>query len=450
MRRTPLAFLALLLGTTLASPALAAEQAGVSAAVTGTVELTRLAGNVVGHKVASGEDIFLNDEIASGANSGMQVLLLDETVFTIGPESAILIDDFVYDPQTGSGEVSAQVVKGVFRFVTGRVAARNPEAMNVKLPAGSIGIRGTMVGGIVRPDGSATVFLLGAGPLNDLEAKPGAIVVTNAGVSEWIRTPSWGVELFPGEPPRVIKVDRSLIMEVTGKVNDPAGYDKPGSVQITWFEETRSVAEDSGQATAEGARNGRGSLVLVEEGDALTDLLDDAIETIEPFEIAEQPGGRQLATVEQLLAVPSGISSYAGSAALSDGGAYDFDLLLDFDTREVVANFFNIESPSLGFEAASSFASDDFSNGLGGNAAFQMQGSPIFDGVCGEVGCSVDVDAAFFDAASPPQTADHRLVIHDDLGEFPDVAGEAMGTPGVVFEGRYDESPAGDAGSSYG
>ena len=424
--------LALVLLVALASPALAAEQAGVSAAVTGTVELTRQASRVVGRKVASGEDIHLDDEIASGPRSGMQVLLLDETVFTIGPESAIVIDEFVYDPQSGAGEVSAQVVKGVFRFVTGRVAARRPDAMNVKLPAGSIGIRGTMVGGIVRPDGSATVVLLGAGPANDLDREPGAIVVTAAGVSEWIRTPGWGVELIPGQPPRVVKVDPDLIRQVTGQVNDPANHDKPDAVQVTWFEETSSAAEDSGQSTAQGGQYGRSSLLLIEEGTAVTNALEDVIEIASP----DPELGRQLATVEQLLAVPSGFSSYAGSAGLSDGGTYQFDVGLDFDTWQVFASFFDIASPSLGLSASSSFAIDDFSAGLGGNASYRLQGSPINDGLCAQAGCSVDVGAMFFDAASPPRTADHQIVIQDNAAQVPDVMGQAVNTPGSFFPGE--------------
>ena len=102
--------------------ATAAEQAGVSAAVRGDVQLTRLP-EVVGRQITSGEPIFLTDRILSGPSSGMQILLLDETIFTIGPGSQLTIDEFVYDPETGAGRVSATVARGVFRFVTGKVAA---------------------------------------------------------------------------------------------------------------------------------------------------------------------------------------------------------------------------------------------------------------------------------------------------------------------------------------
>ena len=40
------------------------------------------------------------------------------------------------------GKITARVTKGLFRFVTG-IARRDPAKMKVKLPVGTIGIRGT-------------------------------------------------------------------------------------------------------------------------------------------------------------------------------------------------------------------------------------------------------------------------------------------------------------------
>jgi hypothetical protein len=154
-------------------------QAGVSAAVKGEIQIASL-GATVGRFARSGDDIFLGDTISSGDDAGMQVLLMDETVFTIGAQSAITIDEFVYDPETGGGKVAAPVVRGAFRFVTGRIAKRQPQAMAVKLPIGSIGVRGTIVAG--RVDGtSSLVVLLGPGANTDTDERLGRILVSNAG-----------------------------------------------------------------------------------------------------------------------------------------------------------------------------------------------------------------------------------------------------------------------------
>lgn len=126
------------------------QQAGVSAAVRGQVALARASANIVGRQVQSGDPIFLGDAITSGKASGMQVMLMDETVFSIGPNSEISIDEFVYDPATDSGKVTASVAKGVFRFITGKIAQKRPEDMTVRLLTATIGIRGTIVAGAVR------------------------------------------------------------------------------------------------------------------------------------------------------------------------------------------------------------------------------------------------------------------------------------------------------------
>ena len=74
-----------------AAPAAAQERAGVSAAVRGDVQVASAAsgaaGTVVGRQARGGEPIFLGDRIRSAADSGMQLMLLDETTFTIGPSS---------------------------------------------------------------------------------------------------------------------------------------------------------------------------------------------------------------------------------------------------------------------------------------------------------------------------------------------------------------------------
>jgi len=148
---------------TLSSTAVFAEaetltQAGVAAAVKGEVKVTTPGEPV--KLLKSGDKVFMGDKIETGADGQLQVLLLDQTVFTLGPLSAITVDEFVYNPSNDDGKVKASMVKGIFRVVSGKVAHKKPENMSVDLPAGSIGFRGTNVAGII--DGKkSTVVLLG-------------------------------------------------------------------------------------------------------------------------------------------------------------------------------------------------------------------------------------------------------------------------------------------------
>lgn len=198
------------------------QQAGVSAAVRGQVALARVSENVVGRQVQSGDPIFLGDAISSGKASGLQIMLLDETVFSIGPNSEIAIDEFVYDPETNSGKVTASVAKGVFRFITGKIARKRPEDMTVRLPTATIGIRGTIVAGAVRTEagGDASVdqvfaglkgvspnaenardfvVLLGPGHENNTNDQGGAFVFVPRGPEQALRGRSAGAAA-PGGP----------------------------------------------------------------------------------------------------------------------------------------------------------------------------------------------------------------------------------------------------------
>lgn len=145
-------------------------QAGVAAAVKGEVKATTPP-ETKPHVLKSGDKVFMGDKIETGDDGQLQVLLLDETVFTLGPKSAVTVDEFIYDPSTNDGKVKASMMKGIFRVVSGKVAHKKPENMNLDLPAGAIGFRGTNVAGII--DGAKTTVVL-LGPVG-----VGRIYVTN-------------------------------------------------------------------------------------------------------------------------------------------------------------------------------------------------------------------------------------------------------------------------------
>lgn len=159
------------------SPSL--ERIGVVGAAQGQVQLTTP--GQVGRVAQSGQPVFLGDKVSTDATAHLQILLLDETVFTIGPNSAITIDRFVYDPSNRNGQIKASVAKGVFRYVSGKIAAKNPDAVKVKLPTATLGFRGTIVGGSVGENGQGIVGLLGPGDNNDAGAQAGSFSIEGEG-----------------------------------------------------------------------------------------------------------------------------------------------------------------------------------------------------------------------------------------------------------------------------
>ncbi len=175
------ALLGLVFALTAPGLALAAEESvGVCAAVRGRVDLERAPTSL--RAIASGEPVMLRDELRSGPRSGLQLLLRDETSFTLGPVSALRVDEFAYEPGTGDAQLVANVSKGVFRVVSGKIAKEAPDRVRLRAGSATVGVRGSMVAGRVdEVTGETWIVLLGEGGETNTGASPAAIDVCNAG-----------------------------------------------------------------------------------------------------------------------------------------------------------------------------------------------------------------------------------------------------------------------------
>lgn len=90
-----------------------------------------------------GDNVLYNERIETSGSGLVQVLLNDGSTFTVGANSDLVIDEFVYDPNAGTGKLVASFGKGVVRFVGGKVS-KQKGGVSVKTPVGTIGIRGGM------------------------------------------------------------------------------------------------------------------------------------------------------------------------------------------------------------------------------------------------------------------------------------------------------------------
>ncbi|MFA7254889.1 MAG: FecR domain-containing protein [Candidatus Omnitrophota bacterium] len=197
-------------------------QAGVAAAVQGDVKITTAGASA--RALKSGDPVLMGDTVETEKNGKLQILLLDQTVFTLGPVSAVTIDEFVYDPANDDGKVKASMLKGIFRVVSGKVAHKNPENMSVDLPAGSIGFRGTNVGGII--DGQKTMIVLlgpvGVGRIYVTNTVNGQVIgvdIDEAGHATIVDGPNRGpIPVF-----QVSQADLDKITEALGQANTGTG-----------------------------------------------------------------------------------------------------------------------------------------------------------------------------------------------------------------------------------
>ena len=89
-----------------------------------------------------GDDIFVTDEIVTGDKSFAVLQFVDGAKVTVRPNSAIVIEDYVYN---GNEEdvATLSLVSGGLRVITGAMAKSNPENYKVRTPVALMGVRGT-------------------------------------------------------------------------------------------------------------------------------------------------------------------------------------------------------------------------------------------------------------------------------------------------------------------
>ncbi|MEK7820004.1 MAG: FecR domain-containing protein, partial [Pseudomonadota bacterium] len=123
-----------------------------------------------------GAPVFQGDVLESGADGAIGVMLADQTTFSMGDNGKMVLDEMIYDPSNQTGSVQMSVVQGVFTFVSGQVAKTDPDAMALKTPVATIGIRGTQVG-IDIADGKTMNIVL----MEEKDGFVGEVVIANAG-----------------------------------------------------------------------------------------------------------------------------------------------------------------------------------------------------------------------------------------------------------------------------
>lgn len=216
-------------------PVAAAPQIGVTAALRGDVVRTASleTGAAIG-QMSSGQKVFLGDDIKVGEKGRLQVMLLDETIFTLGANAVMRIDEFVYDPNDAAkSSLSTSIKQGAFRFVSGQIARSGRDAMAVTLPGATIGVRGTSVAGNVAPNGAASVILLGPAPNNNLGLPAGAINVANAAGAVDITRPGFATQIdaagqapatpVAATPAQIRNLERALSEDAASELADGLG-----------------------------------------------------------------------------------------------------------------------------------------------------------------------------------------------------------------------------------
>ena len=101
----------------------------------------------------------MNDTIVT-ARSRAELTFDDATKVKITEQSKLIIDDFVYDPKSGTGKLAMKVALGTARYASGQIAKNSPQQVAVKTPTASIAVRGTDFSMTVDELGRSLIMLL--------------------------------------------------------------------------------------------------------------------------------------------------------------------------------------------------------------------------------------------------------------------------------------------------
>ncbi len=186
---------------------------GIVGAISGTVKTET-------RELKAGDKIYLNETIYATEGSGTQILLLDQSTFTIGSDSEVVMDTFIYDPATNDGKIVASVKQGSLKVISGLISKKNPDALTVEVPEGTLGSRGTEFQTIVsRKSKQTNTLLIGPGKNNTLGLRPGAVLVVNKFGKTMLNNPYTIASMKRGQAPgKAKKITKSQLKKFKKKM----------------------------------------------------------------------------------------------------------------------------------------------------------------------------------------------------------------------------------------
>lgn len=93
--------------------------------------------------LVQGTQILVGDHIVTGSGARVGLKMIDGAVISLGADTEFSVNDYSYHEQQAQGTARLELIKGVFRAVTGALGKLKERDFKVKTSVGTIGIRGT-------------------------------------------------------------------------------------------------------------------------------------------------------------------------------------------------------------------------------------------------------------------------------------------------------------------
>ncbi len=180
-----------------------------------------------------GAAVIHKERVETSDKGSVQLVFIDKTTMNIGPNSSLVIDEFVYDPSTGTGKMSASLGKGVLRVVGGNVT--HTGGATVTTPVATIGIRG----GVAVISHTKKNCDRGGELDTAVDNVFGNISVRTQGGEQTIRRPGYGVTVCDANaPPSTPEPVSQAAIDATNRLLTSQGAQKgsyPGSAHDNPF-----------------------------------------------------------------------------------------------------------------------------------------------------------------------------------------------------------------------
>ena len=89
------------------------------------------------------ERLCQGDTLRTGPDGSLGVMLKDDTSLSLGPNSVVVVDQFLFAPAEGKLSVVTRMLKGTAVYISGIIAKLSPQSVRFETPNATIGIRGT-------------------------------------------------------------------------------------------------------------------------------------------------------------------------------------------------------------------------------------------------------------------------------------------------------------------
>ena len=154
-----------------------------------------------------------NDTVKTG-NGKVGILFIDDTRVDVTQHSKLIIDEFVYDPNTKKGKLNLSAKLGTIKYASGQIAKTSRQDIIITTPTATIGVRGTDFSMTIDELGSSTIILLPSCDVNgnclvgeiSVESAAGQVILNQAFQATQVFVPE-----NPPTPPVTLDLEIDMI-----------------------------------------------------------------------------------------------------------------------------------------------------------------------------------------------------------------------------------------------